>query len=85
VLCTHLVKNHPLKDGNAQVALIATIEFAGRNGFTWTSPPGDDDGAVTAKVLFDLAAAPISEVVVKDMARWVGARLGFPGHGPVRN
>ena len=29
VLCAHLVKNHPLKDGNAQVALVLTIEFCG--------------------------------------------------------
>ena len=27
VLCAHLVKNHPLRDGNTPVALIATIEF----------------------------------------------------------
>jgi prophage maintenance system killer protein len=40
VLCAHLVKNHPLRDGNAPVALIATIEFCLRNGHPWTPPPG---------------------------------------------
>lgn len=42
VLCAHLVKNHPLKDGNVQVALVATIEFCGRHDFIWSLPPGED-------------------------------------------
>ena len=40
VLCAHLVKNHPLKDGNAPVALIATIEFCQRNGHPWSAAGG---------------------------------------------
>jgi prophage maintenance system killer protein len=75
VLCAHLIKNHPLKDGNAQVALIATIEFCGRNGFRWTPPPGDEDGHVTAAVLFELAAAPITDEVIASLSAWVVERL----------
>jgi death-on-curing protein len=76
VLCTHLVKNHPLRDGNLQVALVATIEFCRRNGFGWSPPPGDEDGEVTATVLFDLASAPVSPQVVEDLARWIAERIG---------
>jgi death on curing protein len=76
VLCAHLVKNHPLKDGNAPVALIATIEFCLRNGHPWTLPPGDEDGAVTAGRLLELAAAPINEEVIAELAAWIGDRIG---------
>jgi len=82
VLCAHLVKNHPLRDGNAPVALIATIEFCLRNGHPWTPPPGDEDGEVTARRLLDLAAAPISEAVIGELAEWIGERMG---QGPARS
>ncbi len=75
VLCAHLVKNHPLRDGNAPVALIATIEFCQRNGHPWTPPPGDVDGEVTADRLLELAAAPMSEAVVVELAQWIGERM----------
>ena len=76
VLCAHLVKNHPLKDGNAPVALIATIEFCQRNGHPWSPPAGDDDGEVTAHRLLDLAAAPLSAAVIGELAAWIGERMG---------
>ena len=72
MLCAHLIKNHPLEDGNAPVALVVTIEFCLRNGHPWTPPPGDEDGAVTARRLLDLAAAPLTAAV---MATW---RPGSP-------
>ncbi len=74
VLCAHLVKNHPLKDGNAPVALIATIEFCQRNGHPWTPPPGDEDGEVTAARFFELAAAPLTPETVADLAGWIAER-----------
>jgi death-on-curing protein len=77
VLCGHLVKNHPLPDGNAQVALVATIEFCRRNGFTWSLPPGDEDGEATARVLLELAAAPLTDDAIAALARWVGDRIGW--------
>jgi prophage maintenance system killer protein len=78
VLCAHLIKNHPLKDGNLPVALVATIEFCGRNGFAWTPPPDDEDGGVTASVLTDLAAAELTGSAIADLARWIADRLAGP-------
>jgi death on curing protein len=77
VLGTHLVKNHPLKDGNVQVALVATIEFCQRNGYRWSPPPGDEDGEETANLFLDLAAAPMSDALVRDLARWIADRIGL--------
>jgi death on curing protein len=75
VLCTHLIKNHPLKDGNAQVALVSTIEFCRRNGFHWNPPPGDEDGEITATTLFEVAAAPLSASLVSELSTWVAHRI----------
>ncbi len=77
VLGAHLVKNHPLRDGNVQVALVATIEFCERNGFHWSLPPGDEDGQATADVFLGLAAAPISEALIGQLAEWIADRIGF--------
>ena len=77
VLCAHLVKNHPLKDGNAPVALIATIEFCQRNGHPWAPPAGDEDGAVTATRFFELAAAPLTDATIAGLAEWVRERTGM--------
>jgi death-on-curing protein len=79
VLCAHLIKNHPLKDGNVQVALIATIEFCARNGYRWTRPAGDDEGAETAEVMLRLAATPITDTVVEELGRWIAERIGDGG------
>ena len=75
VLCAHLVKNHPLKDGNAPVALIATIEFCQRNGHPWSPAEGDGDGELTAARLMALAAAPLTEAMVADLAAWITERM----------
>jgi death on curing protein len=77
VLCAHLVKNHPLEDGNAPVALIITIEFCQRNGHPWTPPPDDEDGALTAARILDLAAAPLTDDTVAGLATWIAARTGL--------
>jgi death-on-curing protein len=76
VLCAHLVKNHPLKDGNAPVALIATIEFCQRNGHPWSPPEGDEDGELTAARMMAVAAEPLTEVMVADLAAWIRERMG---------
>ena len=78
VLGAHLIKNHPLRDGNVQVALVATVEFCARNGFSWSPPPSDEDGEETAKVFLGLAAAPISDIVIAELAAWIAERIGFP-------
>jgi death-on-curing protein len=76
VLCTHLVKNHPLKDGNAPVALIATIEFCLRNGHPWSPPDGDEEGEVTAARLTAVAEEPLTHAMVTDLAAWIEERMG---------
>ena len=43
VLCWHLVKNHPLPDGNKRCAFVATVEFVERNGRTWLPAPSDPE------------------------------------------
>ena len=78
VLCAHLVKNHPLRDGNAPVALVATIEFCQRNGHPWRPPEEDEDGAVTAQRIFDLAAAPLTPETVTELADWIAERIDSP-------
>jgi death-on-curing protein len=81
VLGAHLVKNHPLRDGNVQVALVATVEFCARNGFRWSPPASDEDGEETAAIFLDLAAAPISETVIAKLSGWIAERIGFAHSG----
>ncbi len=85
VLGAHLVKNHPLRDGNVQVALVATIEFCERNGFHWSPPPGDEEGEATANVFLDLAAAPLSERLIGELAGWIADRIGVSAPGTIRS
>jgi death-on-curing protein len=41
VLCWHLVKNHPLPDGNKRAGFLALLEFCERNGRPWRRAEGD--------------------------------------------
>ncbi len=75
VLGLHLVKNHPLPDGNKRVALMCVVMFIRLNGFAWTPPPGDDDGEVTAAVIEDLAAGALDEAAVATFADWIADRM----------
>ena len=40
VLCWHLVRNHPLPDGNKRAAFLSLVEFVRRNGHEWSRSPG---------------------------------------------
>ena len=75
-------REQSLKDGNAPVALMATIEFCQRNGHPWWPPPGDEDGAVTATRFLELAAAPLTDDAIRDLATLVGRRMGQDDRGP---
>ena len=57
------------------VALLATIEFCGRNGYEWKPPPGDEDGVVTANVIVDLAAGSLDVDAIATLARWIAERI----------
>ena len=74
VLCTRIVENHPLPDGNKRAGFVCMIEFCLRNGLTWTPPPGDEDGEASARVILELAAGPGDEHAVAALAEWIGER-----------
>jgi len=71
VLCWHLVKNHPLPDGNKRCAFLATIEFVERNGRAWNSAPGDPDE--TDGVIRAVAAGETTEAAFRE---WIADRCG---------
>jgi death-on-curing protein len=71
VLCWHLVKNHPLPDGNKRCAFLATVEFVERNDRTWMPAPGDPDE--TDRVIRGVASGDLSETDFRD---WITARCG---------
>jgi death-on-curing protein len=70
ILCSRIVRNHPLPDGNKRVALIAMLELIERNGARWTAPPGGQDEI--AQTIERLAARRLSEA---DFVAWVQARV----------
>jgi death on curing protein len=71
VLCWHLVKNHPLPDGNKRCAFLATVEFVERNGRTWVPAPGDPEES--DQVIRAAASGEMSEAAFRS---WIGARCG---------
>jgi death-on-curing protein len=71
VLCWHLVKNHPLPDGNKRAAFLATIEFVERNGRRWIPAPGDPDE--TDRVIRGVAAGELDETAFR---AWIEMRIG---------
>lgn len=76
VLCSRIAKNHALPDGNKRVAYESLREFVARNGYEWSSPPGDDPGGdETVDVMRRVAASAITE---EDLAEWIKDRIGAP-------
>jgi death-on-curing protein len=71
VLCWHLVKNHPLPDGNKRAAFLATVEFVERNGRAWVPVPGDP--GETDRVIRGVAGGEMSEAEFRD---WIAQRMG---------
>ncbi|HEV7773206.1 MAG TPA: Fic family protein [Conexibacter sp.] len=70
ILCSRLVRNHPLPDGNKRVALLAMLELVARNGGIWTPPIGGQDEIATT--VERLAARELSEAA---FTAWVRARV----------
>lgn len=70
VLCSRLVRNHPLPDGNKRVALVAMLELVARNHATWTPPAGGPDEVAAA--VERLAARELSEAA---FCAWVRAHV----------
>jgi death-on-curing protein len=71
VLGWHLIKNHPLPDGNKRCALLAMIEFTRRNGRTWTPDPGDPEAGDS--IIRGVAAGSLGQA---ELATWVRDRIG---------
>lgn len=71
VLCWHLVKNHPLPDGNKRCAFLATVDFVERNGRIWLPAPDDPDE--TDAVIRAAASSTLSEGA---FSRWISERIG---------
>lgn len=69
ILCSRLVRNHPLSDGNKRAAFISMLEMIERNGHTWTATGDVDEVATTIE---KLAAREISET---EFIKWVDARI----------
>lgn len=70
VLCWHLVKNHPLPDGNKRAAFLCMIEFVQRNGRKWSGAPGDP--AETDAIIRGVADGSIDQA---ELGRWVALRI----------
>jgi death-on-curing protein len=68
VLCSRLIRNHPLPDGNKRTGYLCLREFVARNGHAW-HPAGDDE---TAEVIERVAAGTMSERALRD---WIIDRL----------
>jgi len=70
ILCSRLVRNHPLPDGNKRVALLAMLELVERNRGIWLPPPGGQDEIADA-----IAALATRELTEARFVRWVRARV----------
>jgi len=68
VLCSRLIRNHPLPDGNKRVAYLAMRELLARNGYEWIRP----EDAETARMVERLAPSDVSE---EAFAAWVAEHV----------
>lgn len=77
VLGWHLIRNHPLPDGNKRAGFLSMIEFAERNGFVWIPPQADEktQGDETAGIIEGVAAGHVS---ADELSQWVEQRLRKP-------
>lgn len=71
ILCSRLVRNHPLPDGNKRLGYVAMREFLARNNAQWHDPPGGK--FEIAETIEALAAGDMSE---GELVKWVAARVG---------
>lgn len=74
VLCSRVVRNHPLPDGNKRTAFLCMLEFLALNGMSWKSTPSDPDE--TASAIEQLAAGTLSE---DQMVEFVRSRVKLAG------
>ena len=77
ILCSRIIRNHPLPDGNKRVGYLCAVELVERNGLRWIPPRRDQDtgGDETVEMIVALAAGDVDEA---DFARWVAERVIGP-------
>jgi death-on-curing protein len=76
VLCSRLIRNHTLPDGNKRVGYLCLVEFAERNGYRWKAPEGDEpEGDETVAMIEGVASGQIDEPA---LVRWIEKRLVTP-------
>jgi death on curing protein len=73
VLCSRVVRNHPLPDGNKRAAYLSMIELIRRNGREWAPVASERERAAMVE---RLAAREIEE---RDFAAWLGDQIVVPG------
>lgn len=79
ILCSRLLRDHPLPDGNKRVAYLCMIELIRRNGGAWRPTASVDERAATVE---RLAARELDE---HDFAAWLSMQVaGVPAQGAER-
>lgn len=73
VLGWHLIRNHPLPDGNKRIGLLAMIEFVRRNSWSWSPDPGDP--VASDAIIRAVADGSASQ---DQFADWVKQRIAEP-------
>jgi death on curing protein len=68
ILCSRLVRNHPLPDGNKRAAYVSMLMFIDLNGGTWR-PRSEDERVETIE---SLAAGTLPE---DEFVQWVRAHV----------
>ena len=80
VLCSRLVRNHPLPDGNKRVAYACMRTFLDLNGYDivrdYTDEAAEDD---LVSLIFDLAANVVSE---QQFEAWLRPRIVIVSESP---
>lgn len=69
VLCSRLLRNHPLPDGNKRIAYLCMIELIRRNGREWKPVAPDMERAAMVE---RLAARDLTEA---DFAAWLERQI----------
>jgi len=67
VLIEHLVRNHPLPDGNKRAGFLAMARFLHANGRTWGEPDVETDAGMVERIASGAAET-------EEIARWIRDR-----------
>ena len=71
VLTWHLIRNHPMPDGNKRTGFLCLLEFVERNGQRWRIHPAEEEDQTVA--LFEgVAAGTVSR---HELQKWLESHL----------